>query len=64
LTSSRPTLHNALPALEKLYAVWEKASQKPLYMSFEPALTAGLAKIDEYYQRSGTLDVHIIAMGE
>ena len=61
--SSRPTLHNALPALERLHAKWEKALKKPCYKIFKPALTAGMAKIDKYYQRSGALDAHIIAMG-
>lgn len=62
--SSRPTLHNALPALERLYAEWEKASKKERYERFWPALTAGMAKIDEYYHRSGASDAHIIAMGK
>ena len=61
--SSRPTLHNALPARERLHAKWEKASKKPCYKIFKPAITAGMAKIDEYYQRSGASDAHIIAMG-
>ena len=62
-TSSRPTLHNALPALERLYSEWEKASKKACYEKFKPALVAGMAKLDKYYQRSGTLEAHIIAMG-
>lgn len=62
--TSRPTLHNALPALERMYAEWEKASNKPRYEKFVPALTAGMAKLDEYYQRSGASDAHIIAMGK
>ena len=61
--SSRPTLHNTLPALERLHAKWEKASKKPCYKIFKPALTAGMAKIDKYYQQSGASDTHIIAMG-
>ena len=61
--SSRPTLHNTLPALERLYSEWEKASKKARYEKFKPALVAGMAKLDEYYQRSGTSDAHIIVMG-
>ena len=61
--SSRPTLHNALPALERLYSEWEKASKKAHYEKFKPALVAGMAKLDEYYQHSGTSDAHIIATG-
>lgn len=64
LTASRPTLYTVLPALEKLYIGWEKASKKPRYKAFVPALTAGLAKLDECYQRTGTSDAHIMAMGE
>jgi len=63
-TASRPTLHNALLALEKLYAEWEKALRKPRYKSFVPALTAGMVKLDEYYKRSGTSDAHLMAIGE
>ncbi|KAI9437033.1 hypothetical protein H4582DRAFT_2078100 [Lactarius indigo] len=61
-TSSRPTLHNMLPALEKLYVEWEKASKKPCYKVFVPALTTGLAKLNEYYQCTGTSDAHLMAM--
>jgi hypothetical protein len=61
--SSRPTLHNALPALERLYAEWEKALKKVRYETFKPALTTGMAKLDEYYHCSGSSDAHIIAMG-
>jgi len=44
--------------------MWEKALKKPLYKSFIPALTAGLAKLNEYYQRSGGSHAHLIVMGE
>jgi hypothetical protein len=64
LTASRPTLYNTLPALEKLYAEWEKALKKPRYKVFVPALTAGLIKFDECYQRARISDAHIMAMGE
>jgi hypothetical protein len=32
-----------------LYAEWEKASKKGHYKRFKPVLTAGMAKLDEYY---------------
>lgn len=64
LASSRPTLHNVLLALERLYAKWDKASNKARYEKFKLALAAGMAKLNEYYQRSGASDVHIIAMGK
>jgi hypothetical protein len=53
-----------LAALERLYAKWEKASNKACYAKFKPALTAGLAKLNEYYQHSGASDVHNITMGK
>ena len=56
-------LQHALPALEKLYASWEKAASKSRYKSFTPALTAGMEKLDGYYQCSAELDAHIMAMG-
>ncbi|PPQ88604.1 hypothetical protein CVT26_004368, partial [Gymnopilus dilepis] len=59
---TRPTLHNALPAIEKLYAEWDKASSKPRYAPFQPALIAGMAKLDEYYQKTATSDAHVICM--
>ena len=62
--SSRLTLHNALPALERLYAEWEKASNKAHYEKFKPALMASMAKLDKYYQCSGASDAHLIAMGK
>ena len=60
---ARPTLHNALPAIEKMYSAWQKASEKPRYLIFKPALEAAMAKLDEYYKRTAESDAHIIAMG-
>ena len=62
-SSSSPSLQNALPALERMYAAWEKASSKPRYAFLVPALEAGMAKLDQYYQRSAASDAHIMAMG-
>ena len=60
---AQPTLHNALPAVEKMYSTWQKALEKPCYKIFKPALEAAMAKLDEYYQRTAKSDAHIIAMG-
>ena len=60
---AQPTLHNALPEIEKMYSAWQKASEKPRYKIFKPALEAAMAKLDEYYQRTAKSDAHIIAMG-
>jgi hypothetical protein len=62
-SGSRPSLHNALPAIETLYAAWQNASTKPRYAPFVPALEAAMAKLDEYYKRTAESDAHIIAMG-
>jgi hypothetical protein len=62
--SSTPTLQYALPALKKLYSSWEKAITKPHYLSFIPAITAGMDKLNTYYQRSANSDAHIMAMGD
>ena len=34
------------------------------YEKFKPALTAGMAKLNEYYQCSGASNAHLIAMGK
>jgi hypothetical protein len=57
------TLQHALPSLAKMHTLWEKATAKPRYKSFVPALSAGMVKLDEYYQRSAESDAHILAMG-
>lgn len=57
-------LQNALPALEKLHAAWDKAAIKPRYAPFVPALDAGMEKLDEYYQHTADSDAHIMAMGK
>jgi len=46
-----------------MYSAWQKASEKPWYSIFRPALEAAMAKLDEYYQRTAKSDAHIIAMG-
>ena len=62
-SASTPSLHNVLLALERLHAVWEKASSKSWYLSFVPALNVGMAKLNQYYGHSSKLDAHILAMG-
>jgi hypothetical protein len=62
-SSSAPSLHNALPVLERMHAAWEKISNKPQYSSFIPAPEAGTQKLDQYYQHSAESDAHIMAMG-
>jgi hypothetical protein len=58
----RPSLHKALPAIELLYAAWEKASKKPRYTPFQQALEAASDKLNGYYEKTAESDAHIIAM--
>jgi hypothetical protein len=57
-----PTLCNAVPALEKLYATWEKQRALPEAKPFKSALDAAMAKVDEYYIKTAESDAHIMAM--
>ena len=57
-----PTLYNALPAIEKLYSSWEKASKKWKYDVFAPALVEGMSKLNEYYEKTAASDSHMMAM--
>ncbi|KAF8879420.1 hypothetical protein CPB84DRAFT_1852094 [Gymnopilus junonius] len=58
-----PTLHNVLPAIEKLYTEWQKAYDKPCYALFKEALEVVMTKLDEYYKKTAISDAHVIAMG-
>jgi hypothetical protein len=60
--SSIPTLSNAVPALEKLYATWEKQRDMPEAKPFKNALDAALKKVNEYYKKTSESDAHIMAM--
>lgn len=57
-----PTLYNALPAIEKMYSSWEKASKKWKYEAFAPALEEGMSKLNDYYEKTAASDSHIMAM--
>jgi len=61
-TVKAPSLYNALPAIEVLYAAWANCAKKEKYAVFEPALNAATSKLDEYYMKTVTSDAHIIAM--
>jgi len=53
-----------LPAIEKLYAKWEKALKKAQYAPFHDALQAGMDKLDDYYTKTAESDAHVICMGK
>src|SRR6266404_1794360 len=61
--ASVPTLHEVLPALKKLYLTWERASTKPRYSPFAPAISAAMDKLNKYYRLTAKSDAHIMAMG-
>jgi hypothetical protein len=56
------TLHLALPALKALHKAWSKRAERAKYVDFVPALNAGLAKIEEYYDRTAECDAYTFAM--
>jgi hypothetical protein len=51
-----------LPALEALHKAWTKRAARSKYRDFVPALKAGLAKIEEYYDRTADSDAYMFAM--
>jgi len=63
LSATRPSLHRALPAIEVLYAAWERTSTKEQYTPLLPTLEAEIEKLNGYYQKTAESDAHIIAMG-
>lgn len=58
----KPTLWSAIPAIENLHTAWSKKWQDPKYDVFHEALDTGLAKLEEYYEKTAESDAHIIAM--
>lgn len=59
-----PTLHLAIPALEKLHASWETRSQNDEYTRFHAALNAGMALVEKYNNKTAKTDAYIITMCE
>ena len=59
---SHTAMCNAVPALEKLYATWEKQCALPEAKPFEHAINAAMAKVNEYYMKTADSDAHIMAM--
>ena len=57
-----PVLHTAIPALEALHSVWSHYAEQEQYEPFEPALVAGLAKIEDYYEKTSTSHVYTFVM--
>lgn len=57
-----PSLHRALPALEKLHKAWSTRASTDKYSDFQDALNAGAAKINDYYTKTAESDAYTFAM--
>ncbi|KAF5337979.1 hypothetical protein D9758_014306 [Tetrapyrgos nigripes] len=57
-----PTLHNAIPALERLHIAWEKRKSKTKYTKFTDALNAGVDKLGNYYNKTSDSDAYVFSM--
>ncbi|KZT00108.1 hATC-domain-containing protein, partial [Laetiporus sulphureus 93-53] len=55
-------LHLALPALKDLHAQWTAKLEDPAYAHFTNGLQAGLAKIAEYYDKTGDNDAYVFSI--
>ncbi|KAF8804846.1 hypothetical protein BYT27DRAFT_7106103 [Phlegmacium glaucopus] len=49
---STPSLHTAIPALEKIHKAWSSHITQSKYAPFVDGLTAGVEKINEYYNKT------------
>lgn len=58
----KPTLFNAIPAIETLHAVWTSRAEKVKYLPFKGALNAATTKLNNYYEKTADSDAHILAM--
>ncbi|KAG6905004.1 hypothetical protein DXG01_005675 [Tephrocybe rancida] len=61
-TENAPILHNGIPALEALHAVWSSLKAHTRYSEFWEALTAGLEKIEAYYEKTADSHAYTFAM--
>ncbi|KAF5340659.1 hypothetical protein D9611_007287 [Ephemerocybe angulata] len=61
-SETEPVLHNALPALEKLYKAWSSRANKPKNAHYRDALEAGAAKVSAYYTRTSTSSAYNVSM--
>ncbi|KAI1789377.1 hypothetical protein LXA43DRAFT_872172, partial [Ganoderma leucocontextum] len=57
-----PTLHQVIPALERLVTKWEKKVQDRKYALFHNALKAGIAKLNKYYKKLDNSDAYILSL--
>ncbi|THU82732.1 hypothetical protein K435DRAFT_690979, partial [Dendrothele bispora CBS 962.96] len=61
-SENEPTLHNAIPALEKLHSAWSVRMNRPKYTQFSDALNAGINKLATYYNKTSDSDAYVFSM--
>ncbi|KAJ2923537.1 hypothetical protein H1R20_g13556, partial [Candolleomyces eurysporus] len=61
-SETEPSLYNGLPVLERLHKAWTSCSKKEKYKRYRPALEAGLAKIEDYYNKTSYSHAYTMAM--
>lgn len=57
-----PTLHQALPTLERLHKEWSSRRDREKYQDFREPLDAALQKLSEYYDYTADTDVYNMTM--
>ncbi len=61
-SDNHPSLHNTVPALEKLHATWNKKIENAKHGEFWDALKEAAKKVSEYYEKSADTDAYTVAM--
>lgn len=61
-SETEPALYNGLPALERLHSAWSSRKDKPKNAPFKEALEAGIAKIEEYYDKTSSSHAYTMSM--
>jgi hypothetical protein len=59
----RPTLWQALPAIEELQTTWEAKRDNTRFLTYRTAINNRLAKLNKYYSRFDEKPVFILALG-
>jgi hypothetical protein len=62
LSEEGPTLHLAIPAIERLCKAWSSQREREKYKPYASALDAGIKKLDDYHAKLVLIDVVIISL--
>ncbi|KAF8236929.1 hypothetical protein L208DRAFT_1249650 [Tricholoma matsutake] len=62
ISEKRPTQWQALPAIEELQTAWEAKPNNPRYVTYQTAISDGLAKLNKYYSRFDEKPAYILAL--